>query len=206
MKTVSSFFIVLCFLSCRVFSDVAPYDQTVDISTSKFDIRVSHHHERHDGAYDSYLRINKKNKEVMIFSPPLTSLFILKEGEFIVGLSNIKFDNNYQLVVWNDEGKEIFKRPIACKDEEMIGFFCTETTTNYVNWYSFDYLLVEGVFENRVMKKIKISTPKHYFCKAMLLDKGLEKILVGEFGAHYVQDLLCENDVVFTEFFIDYSK
>tara|TARA_B100000809_G_scaffold41675_1_gene36278 strand:- start:15 stop:773 length:759 start_codon:yes stop_codon:yes gene_type:complete len=64
---------------------------------------------------------NKENlKDSIIFpSSALNHILISKNQKYIVGLSNIKIGNPYQLLVWNIKGELIYKRHISSIEAKL---------------------------------------------------------------------------------------
>jgi hypothetical protein len=74
--------------------------------------------EENDFSYVEYIDVTGK----LLFrspSPALTKLWIEPRSQFVVGLSNIKLRNPYQLVVWRRDGTLIHRQKITRKVVEM---------------------------------------------------------------------------------------
>lgn len=63
----------------------------------------------------SYISVRDRRGAVRFWSPSpaLTFTWISPDGRYIVGLSNIKLNNPYQLVVWSSEGEVIHREHIS---------------------------------------------------------------------------------------------
>ncbi len=70
----------------------------------------------------SYIRLTNDSTAVVEWkrpSPALTKIFISENSEYIIGLSNIKYHNPYQLVVLNRKGEIIFRMHIAAMEAKL---------------------------------------------------------------------------------------
>ena len=63
--------------------------------------------------------------------PAITYLWISRDSHYIVGLSNIKYQNQYQLIVLSDSGQELLKQDLTSVDWARR----TASVTNWLNWY-----------------------------------------------------------------------
>jgi hypothetical protein len=124
------FIIIICFFASShfAFSDSIGYGNTVNIAVESENYRIEHYHNW--SINYAYIECINKNTNVAVFrisSPALTNIFISYDEKYIVGLSNIKIRNPYQLVVLTTEGEYIKKRHISTREaklnqNELIGF------------------------------------------------------------------------------------
>jgi hypothetical protein len=113
---------IVCFLTFSHFaySDRSGYDKTVNISVESENYRMEHYH---DWSIDyAYIECINKNTNVAVFrisSPALTNLYISYDEKYIVGLSNIKLRNPYQLIILTIEGEYIKQRRISYGEAKL---------------------------------------------------------------------------------------
>jgi hypothetical protein len=65
--------------------------------------------------------------------PALTLIWLSPDERYIVGLSDIRHANLYQVVVYSITGDLLFRRSIRCEDTDIEG--CSETITNHIYWF-----------------------------------------------------------------------
>jgi hypothetical protein len=124
----------------------------VDISAMTDRIRAVHHHDwgkgrnarwkmtsttkdpfTADNDY-SYLVVLDIKTDAEIFRrpvPALTSIWISPDSKYIVGVSNVKLWNPYQLVVFSRSGDRLFERDMT--DVNWPGV--RQSVSNWINWY-----------------------------------------------------------------------
>jgi hypothetical protein len=135
MLFVSTGIVLFIILSSICFADGIAYTDIRKIKRENENLVVKHYHDwsartshsrfkmivttqnpfTHKNNY-SYLECIDKKSEKSIFKlpvPALTYLSISEDSNFIIGLSNIKLHNPFQLVIINRDGKIIKKRHIA---------------------------------------------------------------------------------------------
>jgi hypothetical protein len=102
------------------FSDRTGYSNTVNIFVESENYRIEHYH---DWSIDyAYIECINKNTNIAVFrisSPALTNLYISHDEKYIVGLSNIRLRNPYQLVILTIEGKYIKQRHISAGEARL---------------------------------------------------------------------------------------
>jgi len=82
----------------------------------------------------SYLRLRDNVTDTELFRrpvPALTHIWISPNSKYVVGISNVKLRNPYQLVVFSKAGDLLLKR-------NMVGAIWPgewESVTNWINWY-----------------------------------------------------------------------
>jgi hypothetical protein len=63
--------------------------------------------------------------------PALTHLWIAPDSRYVVGLSNLKLHNPYQLVVFTRSGRRVFEKRITAESWAGVA----ESVSNFVTWY-----------------------------------------------------------------------
>jgi hypothetical protein len=74
------------------------------------------HHERFFSAANDFAFVELRDASKILFrspSPALTCLWISRDGQFFVGLSDIMLYNPYQLVVWQRDGTLLYREHIS---------------------------------------------------------------------------------------------
>jgi hypothetical protein len=82
----------------------------------------------------AYLRVSDKATGRELFKKPvsaLTLLWISPDSRYVVGLSNVKLWNPYQIVVFDRAGRRVFERGINHASWPGV----QESVTNAVRWY-----------------------------------------------------------------------
>jgi len=82
----------------------------------------------------SYLRLLDRASGRELFKKPvpaLTHLWISPDSRFVVGLSNVKLWNPYQIVVFDRSGRRLFEKSITSASWPGV----QESVTNAVIWY-----------------------------------------------------------------------
>jgi hypothetical protein len=125
--------------TCR--ADRVGYNQVRVLRKQNSELLIEHHHDwshrtesqryrmitthqdpfRADNNY-AFIKCTDKATGRPLFrmpTPALTYLWMSPDSKYIVGLSNIKLDNPYQLVVFDRAGKLLFKQHIALKEAAL---------------------------------------------------------------------------------------
>lgn len=65
----------------------------------------------------SFVELRNRSGAVLFHvpAPAMTTLWISPDSQYVVGLSNIKLDNPYQLVVWRKDGTVLHREHISVK-------------------------------------------------------------------------------------------
>ena len=123
-------------------ADMIAYNKVVDLWAEAGSLRAEHHHDWSSGARDSrwqmmfsaknpfgadndysYLRLRDNVTDTELFRrpvPALTHIWISPNSKYVVGISNVKLRNPYQLVVFSKAGDLLLKR-------NMVGAICRES-------------------------------------------------------------------------------
>ena len=146
--------LVLMALTCSfALADRIGYGGVVDLSAETDTVRAEHHHNWSSATHDArwkmisttqdpftadnnyaYLQLREKATGAVLFRrpcPALSHIWISPDSKYVVGLSNIKVWNPYQLVVYNKYGDLLLKR-------DMVGVKVAgaeESVTNWIFWY-----------------------------------------------------------------------
>lgn len=115
-------------------ADRAAYMGVVDLKRISSALTVTHHHDWSNPLHASSLRAMDSASGKQLFDmavPAITYLWISPDSHYIVGLSNIKYLNQYQLIVLSDSGRELLKRDLTNEDWARQ----TASVTNWLNWY-----------------------------------------------------------------------
>jgi hypothetical protein len=129
------------------------YSKIVDLRAETAEVVAEHHHDWSkatqearwkmiSGAKDpftaentySYLSLTDRASGRRIFRrpvPALTYLWISPDSGYVVGLSDVKLANPYQLVVFSRSGQRVFERRITAESWPGV----LESVTNRVDWY-----------------------------------------------------------------------
>ncbi len=132
-----------------------PYSGNVVLKDEGPTLAVSHHHNRSrterglKAWYESFipnfedcdwsasnqgiLRIRRPDERVFCTAvPALTHLWLSPDEQYIVGLSTIRGNNPYQLVVYTTSGELIYRRSIDCL---QLASACRESVSQYIYWF-----------------------------------------------------------------------
>jgi hypothetical protein len=158
MKCQRSFLVLLnsaalLFASLLAFGDIVSYSKIVDLRAETGVVVAEHHHDWSRATQEarwkmdsttkdpftaentySYLRLLDRASGRELFKKPvpaLTHLWISPDSRYVVGLSNVKLSNPYQLVVFSRSGRRILERSITAASWPTVG----ESVTNWVFWY-----------------------------------------------------------------------
>ena len=134
-------------------SDAVSYSKVVDLRAETGVVVAEHHHDWSKATQDArwkmisttkdpftaentyaYLRLVDRPSGREIFKKPvpaLTHLWISPDSRYVVGLSNIKLNNPYQLVVFSRSGRRVLEKSIT----EATWPSVQESVTNAVIWY-----------------------------------------------------------------------
>lgn len=118
-----------------------PYRTSNIISSESDSLIVNHAHDWRRDSKDGYLVIRNKSvskKAIFVPSPPLRNLWISDDSKYIVGLSDIKFDNLDQLIIWSFEGDVITRSSVDCKNAVFSDARCFEGSEGRIIWYDLD--------------------------------------------------------------------
>lgn len=122
-------------------ADKSPYSDTIRIVAESQNLRVIHFHDWTESTSEardqmmrtdqdpfttsntySYLECIDKSSDKVLFRrpcPALHAIEISKDERFIVGISNIKYQNPYQLVVFSANGDLLKKRHVASSEARL---------------------------------------------------------------------------------------
>lgn len=144
--------IIVFGIALDAWSDFKPYSGEVHISDEGKEIIITHIHSRRYGRQwyedqiesfsdcdyrlntQGVLQVFQKSKRLFCsVVPALTLVWLSPDEQYIVGLSDIKWLNSYQIVVYSITGDLLFRRPIRCEEVNIGG--CAESVTNYVHWF-----------------------------------------------------------------------
>jgi hypothetical protein len=134
-------------------ADLFGYNKVVDLSAETDTIRAVHHHNWGLASQDarwkmisttkdpftgdnnySYLSVRDKATGAEIFRrpvPALTYIWISPDSKYVVGVSNVKLWNPYQLVVFSRSGDRLLERNMVEVNWPGIG----HSVTNWIKWY-----------------------------------------------------------------------
>src|ERR1700737_3551700 len=136
-----------------LFADAVGYSAIVNLREQTDVVVAEHHHDWSRATEDarfkmisttkdpftqentySYLRLLDRASGRELFKKPvpaLTHLWISPDSRFVVGLSNVKLWNPYQVVVFDRSGRRLFEKSITSASWPGV----QETVTNAVFWY-----------------------------------------------------------------------
>jgi hypothetical protein len=136
-----------------LFADAVGYSAIVNLREQTDVVVAEHHHDWSRATEDarfkmisttkdpftqentySYLRLLDRASGRELFKKPvpaLTHLWISPDSRFVVGLSNVKLWNPYQVVVFDRSGRRLFEKSITAASWPGV----QETVTNAVFWY-----------------------------------------------------------------------
>lgn len=159
-KTNMNIFRLIClaflfFANCApAWSDFSGYAEIKKIEFETSDIRVVHWHDwstqkNRDARWKmistdknpfsesntyAYIQVFDKKSGNQLFKSPVPALTVIwasPDSNYIVGISNIKVWNPYQLVVFNKNGELLYKAAIDTKSYPD----ASESVTNWIRWY-----------------------------------------------------------------------
>ena len=133
-KPIATVMATLVLSSSPAFADRAAYSGAVDLWKASPALLVAHHHDWSNPARPSTLKVMDRLSFQPIFEidvPAITYLWISPDSHYVVGLSNIKYRNQYQLIVLSDSGREVLKQDLTDVDWARP----TGSVTNWLNWY-----------------------------------------------------------------------
>jgi hypothetical protein len=111
--------------------DRVAYSGTRDLRVIAGPTAAEHHHNW--GKREAYVRIvdSESGSEVLKRpSPPLTTLWLTADGQYLVGLSNIKVGNQVQLFIISRDGRFVHEEQICCADQRLQKSLCSESISN----------------------------------------------------------------------------
>jgi hypothetical protein len=136
---------IICFLFCSgVLADSSAYSKNVSIFARYENLILLHEHKfNYDVTNDrynvvSYIELLDVASGKSVFrknSAYFSNVFILENGAFFLGISNIKAGENPQLVVYFEAGEVLFEKSFRCADLPLPNN-CVESSYNYINWFN----------------------------------------------------------------------
>jgi hypothetical protein len=140
--------VVFLFFSSHIaFSDSVIYRNIMDISVESKKYIVNHHHDWNWPNNYAHIECMDKSTGNIVFSeqsPALTNIFISDDEQFIVGLSNIKVDNPFNVVVINVEGKYVLEKHI-----DNIGVRnYYQSVANFAFWFNETNPEIKYIYKN----------------------------------------------------------
>ena len=155
----------LCFTAIMGIADSHGYNEKKQLVAESDKLIVTHFHDWSDSNRESRLRVlgrhwfkdpfsplndyayiecRDKTSNSVLFKIPsiaLTHIKISPDSRYIVGLSNIKFDNPLQLIVLNAQGGILFRMHIAPKE----AFLTHDEFVAFKKNYPGAYLILDGM-------------------------------------------------------------
>ncbi|MRW83426.1 hypothetical protein GJ698_04895 [Pseudoduganella sp. FT26W] len=124
----------LLLISAPAFADRSAYRGVVDLKVESEAFVAVHHHDWKNPLHPSSLHVRERLSGKELFDkavPALTYLWISPDSQYIVGLSNIKYLNQYQLIVMSRSGEELLKQDMTTLDWARVH----ASVSNWINWY-----------------------------------------------------------------------
>jgi hypothetical protein len=153
MKQIAWIILVWLALLTTAHADRVGYDRVIDLRAETDTVQAQHHHDwstkTHDARWNmisttkdpftvdnnySYLLLRDKATGTELFRrpvPALTYIWISPDSKYVVGISNIKLWNPYQLVVFSKSGNRLLERDMAGVRWPGV----SGSVTNWINWY-----------------------------------------------------------------------
>ena len=145
--------VTLLLAGSSAWSDAVSYSKVVDLRAESAVVVAQHHHDWSQATRDArwkmisttkdpftventyaYLRLVDRASGRELFKKPvpaLTHLWISPDSRYVVGLSSIKLNNPYQLVVFSRSGRRVLEKSITAATWSSV----QESVTNAVIWY-----------------------------------------------------------------------
>lgn len=145
--------VTLLLAGSSAWSDAVSYSKVVDLRAESAAVVAQHHHDWSQATRDArwkmisttkdpftaentyaYLRLVDRASGRELFKKPvpaLTHLWISPDSRYVVGLSSIKLNNPYQLVVFSRSGRRVLEKSITAATWPSV----QESVTNAVIWY-----------------------------------------------------------------------
>jgi hypothetical protein len=125
--------LLLAFVPGAAFADALAYDATVNLDVATPLLRAKHIHDGTRGLAWTVSLEDKFTGRVTSIAkvPALTYLWISKNSNYIVGLSNVMLKNPFQLLVFSKSGERLLEL-------DMRSFLWTDrmqSITNWIHWY-----------------------------------------------------------------------
>jgi hypothetical protein len=158
--------------SDSAFSDRAGYSGTKKIIIESENYKIEHYHDWSiNYAYIECINKNTNITEYKISSPALTNLYISHDEKYIIGFSNIKLHNPYQIIILTIEGEYIKRRHISIFESRL----------NQIELIEFSEKFYKDYFNLKRMNRIyNIGT--YYFIDF----SDCSEFIIGEEAWHYL--------------------
>jgi hypothetical protein len=117
-------------------ADVTAYAKSLQLTASGGPTRAEHQHDWRKLV--AVVRAFDAGSGKRLFerkSPALTTLWVTPDGEYVVGLSRIKFANPSQVVILRRDGTLVHEQAVRCDALRASGGFCSESKTNFIHWF-----------------------------------------------------------------------
>ena len=153
MKKIIISIICIILLPYNIFPDRTVYQKRLSINIESENYLIIHLHDwSRKFAYIVIINKNTGYNTIVFQTPALTRLFLSEDENYIVGFSNIKINNQYQLIIMNITGEYILRKNINANESNNF----TETVTNYVFWYNENIENIQFIFENETLSGISL--------------------------------------------------
>lgn len=162
---------------------VAP-NQTINVFLAESkELRVYHAHNLLDGGDVSYICIqDKADIEQCVFklSPPLRRIWIDEESKYIIGLSEVRFGNSSQIVIWGRTGTMLANKSIDCNYLELMKVDCINGSEGGIYWFDKDNPIQRFEVKDDGFE-ISLNETKPLACYLPFYERGVECEVDGVF-------------------------
>lgn len=190
--------IAALFIATSAHADKVAYNREVRLTTESNHVKVVHLHNALNMTSRSEFYL-PDNQIKPVNSPMLSHLIFDKRSKLFVGLSNIKYRGNAQIIIWNQLGEELAQKSFSC--EALGAFNCIESTTNWIHWFNeedIEFNIIMG--SNSIPKALIVKEPEHHSC-LWLSDKEHGKEyrneLINDFGLDYFNKINCAEKTLY---------
>lgn len=203
ITAISGFFMII-FIQAA-YGDSVPYSGKLHLEVHNQSFSISHDHDW-ASRYSVIMinDVNDKNK-ILVKSPPLRYIGII-DGEYILGLSDIKFENNIQIILLNMKGERIFERGVDCSNPELAGSFCGGSVTNYISWFNAEDPDPALIRLKNGELSLSIRSPHSEWCSQIDKNEKLRNALSDHYGKYFISDLKCNEPTKIINFILPISK
>jgi hypothetical protein len=157
-----------------VHADGFAYGDVVDLRAEGATLIAEHHHDW--VKLSAFLRLldRASGRELLRReSPALSTVWLTPDERYVVGLSQVKYDNPYQLFILGRDGRFVHQEAIHCSDPRLAGLPCGESVSNFVFWYDKADPALDLQEEKGQPSALSFNTARDTYCRRAAMNEDM---------------------------------
>jgi hypothetical protein len=146
-------------------ADITAYAKSLQLTATGGPTRAEHQHDWRKR--EAVVRAFDAGSGKRLFerkSPALTTLWVTPDGEYVVGLSRIKFANPSQVFIVRKDGTLVHEQAVRCEELRASGTFCSESMTNFIHWFDTTHPGIELARDGGQPVELSVKASRNPLC------------------------------------------